>query len=78
VDDYAGEPFVEVRTDRMPTLADAVGTNLVSVGVTAVAGVSRPMLTLVAAIDNLLKGAAGQAVQNLNLMFGLPETEGLS
>ncbi len=78
VDDYAGEPFVEVRTDRMPTLADAVGTNLVCVGVTAVAGVSRPMLTVVAAIDNLLKGAAGQAVQNLNLMFGLPETEGLS
>jgi N-acetyl-gamma-glutamyl-phosphate reductase len=36
-----------------------------------------PMVTVIAAIDNLLKGAAGQAVQNLNLMFGWPETEGL-
>ena len=75
--DYAEEPFVEVMADRMPALADVVGTNLVSIGAAAVAGVSAPMLTVVAAIDNLLKGAAGQAVQNLNLMFGLPEAEGL-
>ncbi len=74
--DYAAEPFVEVM-DRMPSLADVVGTNRVAVGVTSVAGVRTPMLTVVAAIDNLVKGAAGQAVQNLNLMFGLDETEGL-
>jgi N-acetyl-gamma-glutamyl-phosphate reductase len=76
-DAYADEPFVEVTAGRVPSLADVVGSNRVAVGVAAVAGVSAPMLTVVAAIDNLLKGAAGQAVQNLNLMFGLPETEGL-
>jgi N-acetyl-gamma-glutamyl-phosphate reductase len=75
--DYAGEPFVEVMTDRMPSLADVVGTNRVAIGIAPVAGVRTPMLTIVAAIDNLVKGAAGQAVQNLNLMFGLDETEGL-
>ena len=76
-DAYAAEPFVEVMEDRSPTLADVVGSNRVAIGVTPVAGVSAPMLTVVAAIDNLLKGAAGQAVQNVNLMFGLCETEGL-
>lgn len=74
---YAGEPFVEVLPGRAPSLADAVGTNRVAVGVSPVAGVSTPMLVVVAAIDNLLKGAAGQAVQNLNLMFGMDEGEGL-
>ncbi|HEX6748625.1 MAG TPA: N-acetyl-gamma-glutamyl-phosphate reductase [Longimicrobium sp.] len=77
LDDYAGEPFVEVMTERLPALADVVGTNLVSIGVQPVAGMSQPMLIVVAAIDNLVKGAAGQAVQNLNLMFGFEETEGL-
>lgn len=74
---YAGEPFVEVLRGRAPSLADAVGTNRVVVGVSPVAGVSTPMLVVVAAIDNLLKGAAGQAVQNLNLMLGFDEGEGL-
>ncbi|MDB4951554.1 MAG: N-acetyl-gamma-glutamyl-phosphate reductase [Gemmatimonadetes bacterium] len=74
---FAGEPFVEVMDDRMPALADVVGTNRVAIGATMVDGVTRPMLLVVAAIDNLVKGAAGQAVQNLNLMFGLDETEGL-
>jgi len=78
LDDYAGEPFVEVMTDRLPTLADVTGTNHVSIGVQPVADTTRPMLIIVAAIDNLVKGAAGQAVQNLNLMFGWPETEGLT
>ena len=74
---YEGEPFVEVLTDRVPSLRDAVGTNRVSIGVTTVQDVEQPMLLLVAAIDNLLKGAAGQAVQNMNLMFDLPEVTGL-
>lgn len=74
---YANEPFVEVLEDRMPTLRDAVDSNRVSIGVTGVADVEVPMLVLVAAIDNLLKGAAGQAVQNMNLMCGLEETLGL-
>jgi N-acetyl-gamma-glutamyl-phosphate reductase len=50
----------------------------VALGVTAVTRVRRPRLTIVAAIDNLVKGAAGQAVQNLNVMVGLPETAGLA
>lgn len=78
LDDYAGEPFVEVLTDRLPTLADVTGSNRVSLGVQTVADTSRPMLIVVAAIDNLVKGAAGQAVQNLNLMFGWGEAEGLA
>ncbi|HEU0014470.1 MAG TPA: N-acetyl-gamma-glutamyl-phosphate reductase [Longimicrobium sp.] len=75
--DYAGEPFVEVTRGRTPALADVVETNRVAIGVAPLAGVAAPMLVVVAAIDNLLKGAAGQAVQNLNLMLGLPETAGL-
>ncbi|HYW12613.1 MAG TPA: Asd/ArgC dimerization domain-containing protein, partial [Longimicrobium sp.] len=79
LDDYAGEPFVRVMGEcRMPALADVVGSNRVAVGVAAIQGVSAPMLTIVSVIDNLLKGAAGQAVQNLNLMFGWGETEGLA
>ena len=74
---YADEPFVEVLEDRMPTLRDAVDSNRVSMGVTRVEGVSTAMLLLVAAIDNLLKGAAGQAVQNMNVMCGWDETLGL-
>ncbi len=78
MDDYASEPFVRVTNGRMPSLADAVGSNRVAIGVTAVRDVASPMLIVVAAIDNLVKGAAGQAVQNLNLMFGWPETEALA
>ena len=79
VDDYSSEPFVRVMAEgRMPALADVVGSNRVAIGVAAVQNVAAPMLTIVAAIDNLLKGAAGQAVQNLNLMFGWNEAEGLA
>jgi N-acetyl-gamma-glutamyl-phosphate reductase len=78
LDDYAGEPFVQVLPEGVPSLADAVGTNQVVIGVAPVQGTVTPMVTVIAAIDNLLKGAAGQAVQNLNLMFGWPETEGLA
>ena len=53
-------------------------TNRVSIGVFPIAGMSAPLLGVVSAIDNLTKGASGQAVQNLNLMFGWPETEGLA
>lgn len=78
LDDYADEPFVAVHEHTAPSLADVVGTNRVAMHVAAVAGVSAPMLQLTVAIDNLLKGASGQAVQNMNLMFGRAETEGLT
>ena len=78
-EDFRGEPFVEVldAAAGLPSLGMAVGTNRVVVGVSGLAGLSAPSLLVVSAVDNLLKGAAGQAVQNMNLCFGLPETEGL-
>lgn len=77
-EDYRDEPFVELLTDRMPALSDVVGSNRVAIGVTTVAKLSAPMLLVVAAIDNLVKGASGQAIQNANLMLGWDEAEGLA
>lgn len=74
---YADEPFVRILHRRLPALRDVVHRNIVALGVTAVAHVRRPRLTVVAAIDNLVKGAAGQAVQNMNLMMAFPEVAGL-
>jgi N-acetyl-gamma-glutamyl-phosphate reductase len=71
---YAEEPFVEV-TSAPPGVRDVRDTNLCLIHPTIDRGGSRAVVF--AAIDNLWKGAAGQAVQNLNLMLGLPETEGL-
>ncbi|MDQ6737546.1 MAG: N-acetyl-gamma-glutamyl-phosphate reductase [Gemmatimonadota bacterium] len=73
---YDREPFVEV-TDTMPTLRDVVRRNVVRVTAMCAANVRTPTLIVIAAIDNLVKGAAGQAVQNANVMFGFPETTGL-
>lgn len=74
---YAGEPFVEVLGGALPSLQDAVGRNVVTLGFAEIADVDAPTLLLVAALDNLLKGAAGQALQNANLMLGLDERDGL-
>jgi N-acetyl-gamma-glutamyl-phosphate reductase len=76
-EDFGGEPYVDLLSGGTPALSDVVGSNRVAIGVTAVAGVNSPLLIVTAAIDNLLKGAAGQAIQNMNLMLGLKETEGL-
>ena len=73
---YRDEPFIEV-SDTMPSLRDVVRRNVVRISVRYAANVRQPTLIIVAAIDNLVKGAAGQAVQNANVMFGLPETAGL-
>jgi N-acetyl-gamma-glutamyl-phosphate reductase len=73
---YDGEPFVEV-SDTMPSLRDVVHRNVVRLGVVNASNVRTPTLIIVAAIDNLVKGAAGQAIQNANVMFGLPEVMGL-
>jgi N-acetyl-gamma-glutamyl-phosphate reductase len=73
---YEGRPFVKVHpAGRLPELKDVVGTPRAHVGWALLAGGRRAIV--VSAIDNLLKGAASQAVQNLNRVFGIPETEGL-
>ena len=71
---YADEPFVRV-CDQPPSIKDVRGSNYCDVFATADPRTGR-VLT-VSVIDNLVKGAAGQAVQNLNIMFGWPETTGL-
>jgi len=75
-DVYAGEPFVEI-TPTTPSLRDVIHRNVVRISAAPLANTRSPMLLVTSAIDNLVKGAAGQAVQNANLMLGLDETAGL-
>jgi N-acetyl-gamma-glutamyl-phosphate reductase len=75
-DRFANEPFIEVA-DELPTLRDVVRRNVVRICATTSANVRTPTLVVFSAIDNLVKGAAGQALQNANLMLGLPEQQGL-
>jgi N-acetyl-gamma-glutamyl-phosphate reductase len=72
---YADEPFVELAT-HPPGVRDVRETNFCRISVHHDERTGR--VIVFAAIDNLWKGAASQAVQNLNLMFGLPEGEGIS
>jgi N-acetyl-gamma-glutamyl-phosphate reductase len=74
---YHAEPFVHLLPEgRWPATAAVAGSN--DVQIQAAADPRSGRATVVAAIDNLGKGAAGQAVQNANLMLGLPEAAGLS
>ena len=73
-DFYQGETFAKV-VDQPPHTKHTLGNNDCLVYPTIDRRTDR--LTVVSAIDNLVKGAAGQAVQNMNLMFGLPESMGL-
>ena len=70
---YAKAPFVRVRTDLLPATKYVAGTNFCDVSGT----VAKGKVILFSALDNLIKGASGQAIQNMNLMFGLEETAGL-
>jgi len=72
---YTGEPFVRVLADVLPQTKATSGSNFcdVAVRVDAHSG----SLIAMAALDNLVKGASGQAVQNMNVMMGLPEDLGL-
>ena len=73
---YAGEPFIRLyQPGRVPDLRGVRHTNFCDIGVTLDTASGRAVV--VSAIDNLTKGAAGQAVQNMNLMLGVAETEGL-
>ena len=84
---FGAEPFVRVVRDRLPEVVAVSGSNFAEVGFTLgepegeIAGdgalqASRT-LVVVSAVDNLIKGGAGQAIQNMNLMLGLPETMSL-
>ena len=72
---YAGEPFVQLMA-TLPELKQVVGSNRVLIGFVHDQRAQR--LVVVSALDNLIKGAAGQAIQNMNLRFGLEETMGLN
>jgi N-acetyl-gamma-glutamyl-phosphate reductase len=69
---YAREPFVRV-VDGLPTVKDATGTNYCDITARLVRG----RIITISVIDNLIKGAAGAAVQNFNLMYGFDETTAL-
>ena len=73
---YHAEPFIEITTET-PALHDVRYRNVVRISATPLAGLKSPAILVTSAIDNLMKGAAGQAVQNANLMLGLDETAGL-
>ncbi len=73
---YRAEPFVRVLPESsLPATRDVRGTNLCLIGLSRDRVANRAIL--VSAIDNLVKGASGQAIQNMNVMFGFPETMAL-
>jgi len=76
---YASERFVCVPESRLPEVVGVIGSNRAEVGVTlgSVVGGERGV-TVFGALDNLVKGGAGQAIQNLNVMFGLDEALALT
>ncbi len=71
---YAGESFIRVYArGKFPEIKDVRYSNVCGIGL----GLQSDRLLIVTALDNLLKGASGQAVQNMNIMFGFEETESL-
>ncbi|MFG0275409.1 MAG: N-acetyl-gamma-glutamyl-phosphate reductase [Phycisphaerales bacterium] len=73
---YAGQPFVQILDAGVwPSVAGVVGTNRCDIAFAS--DERRNRIVIASAIDNLLKGAAGQAVQSMNIRLGLPETAGL-
>jgi len=76
LDRYQNEPFVRVLpAEQVPTLQHTVHTNRCVIGLQQVDNRGNWIIT--SSEDNLVKGASGQALQNMNIMFGLPETMGL-
>ncbi|MBS3100659.1 N-acetyl-gamma-glutamyl-phosphate reductase [Candidatus Woesearchaeota archaeon] len=72
---YRKEPFVKITEGKLPELHDVQNNNYCCVGGFEID--ENNQLVVVSVIDNLLKGASGQAVQNMNIMFGIDESEGL-
>jgi N-acetyl-gamma-glutamyl-phosphate reductase len=74
---YADEPFVHVLPDgHFPRTADVLGANTALIGIAVDEAAGR--VVTVTAVDNLVKGTAGAAIQSANIALGLPETAGLS
>jgi len=74
-DFYKAEVFIRVLTDRLPQTSSVIGSNNCEIALAFDPRTERVVIST--ALDNLGKGAAGQAVQNANIVFGLPETQGL-
>jgi N-acetyl-gamma-glutamyl-phosphate reductase len=72
---YKNEPFIKIMENKVPELHDVQNNNYCCLGGFEID--NNNQLVVVSVIDNLLKGASGQAVQNMNLMFGFEEVEGL-
>jgi N-acetyl-gamma-glutamyl-phosphate reductase len=70
---YEGRPFIGMAADRVPQTREVWGSNRCDIGWRR----EGRHLMLFSVIDNLVKGASGQAVQNMNIRFGIPETVGL-
>lgn len=73
---YAGEPFIRLRGGELPEIKHVVWSNFCDIGWSLHEETGR--LIVVSALDNLVKGAAGSAIQNFNVAFGLDETSGLT
>jgi N-acetyl-gamma-glutamyl-phosphate reductase len=73
---YGDEPFIEL-SETLPSTGDVAHRNVVRLSARIPSGMRTPTMLVFSAIDNLMKGASSQAIQNANLMFGLAETEGL-
>ncbi|MGZ7109469.1 MAG: N-acetyl-gamma-glutamyl-phosphate reductase, partial [Methanobacterium sp.] len=73
---YNGEPFVRILDlDEIPRLSAVRGSNYCDIGCFQIDPNDR--IVIISAIDNLVKGASGQAIQNMNIMFGFEETESI-
>lgn len=70
---YSESPFIRIVHPAIPEVKNVAGTNFCDIGFSINDGV----LTIISTIDNLIKGAAGQAVQNMNIIFGIDQTEGI-
>ena len=72
---YQNEIFVRIFKNKIPKLSEVQNTNYIRIGVFS--DLSKKKTIIISTIDNLVKGAAGQAIQNMNLMFGFNESESL-
>lgn len=74
---YKDEPFVIINEEgKLPEIKHVKGSNYISIGFKVDKRLNR--VVVISVLDNLIKGASGQAVQNMNIMFGIKETEGLT